>query len=162
MLSLTNLMSSFRHKPQIIGNAFHLLFVLSLKYCCPIAYRGHLTCTACEQLLMCDFCVQSWARGGGIYLKLSASRTKTWILFSFERLAHFVAAHNCALLYIMLGTKPKLAAQWEIIPNKSPINSWWIHASSEKEEDELDWCTRWCFLHGHWRNQVGNMVFQRT
>ncbi|KAM6078703.1 metastasis-associated protein MTA1 isoform X3 [Apteryx mantelli] len=38
----------------------------------------------------------------------------------------------------MDGTKPKLAAQWEIIPNKSPINSWWIHASSEKEEDELD------------------------
>lgn len=40
--------------------------------------------------------------------------------------------------YIMSGTKSKLAAQWEIIPNKSSINSWWIHASSEKEEDELD------------------------
>lgn len=65
----------------------------------------------------------------------------------------FVAVPNCSVLCITLGTKPKLAAQWEIIPNKSPINSWWIHASSEKEEDELDWCTRWCFLHGHWRNQ---------
>uniref|UniRef100_A0A8B9EIL7 Metastasis associated 1 n=1 Tax=Anser cygnoides TaxID=8845 RepID=A0A8B9EIL7_ANSCY len=42
------------------------------------------------------------------------------------------------LLMPSRGTKPKLAAQWEIIPNKSPINSWWIHASSEKEEDELD------------------------
>lgn len=42
------------------------------------------------------------------------------------------------LLMPSRGTKPKLAAQWEIIPNKSPINSWWIHASSEKEENELD------------------------
>lgn len=80
-----------------------------------------------------------------------------WVLIT--RYCRFLAVHNCIFLYIMLGTKPKLAAQWEIIPNKSPINSWWIHASSEKEEDELDWCTRWCFLHGHWRNQVGILVF---
>lgn len=40
--------------------------------------------------------------------------------------------------FVMLGTKSKLATQWEIIPNKSPVNPWWNHVSSEKEEDELD------------------------
>uniref|UniRef100_A0A670IA59 Metastasis associated 1 n=1 Tax=Podarcis muralis TaxID=64176 RepID=A0A670IA59_PODMU len=42
------------------------------------------------------------------------------------------------LLMPSKGTKSKLAAQWEIIPNKSPVNPWWNHVSSEKEEDELD------------------------
>ncbi|XP_060109878.1 metastasis-associated protein MTA1 isoform X3 [Heteronotia binoei] len=42
------------------------------------------------------------------------------------------------LLMPSKGTKSKLTAQWEIIPNKSPVNPWWHFASSEKEEDELD------------------------
>ncbi|XP_048371586.1 LOW QUALITY PROTEIN: metastasis-associated protein MTA1-like [Sphaerodactylus townsendi] len=42
------------------------------------------------------------------------------------------------LLMPSKGTKSKLTAQWEIIPNKSPVNPWWNLASSEKEEDELD------------------------
>lgn len=51
----------------------------------------------------------------------------------------FMLVHNAMFLFILnIGTKSKLAAQWEIIPSKSPINPWWNHASSEKEEDELD------------------------
>ncbi|XP_077165651.1 metastasis-associated protein MTA1 isoform X3 [Paroedura picta] len=42
------------------------------------------------------------------------------------------------LLMPSKGTKSKLTAQWEIIPNKSPVNPWWHLTSSEKEEDELD------------------------
>lgn len=60
---------------------------------------------------------------------------------SFCSSVAFVRIHNFVFsfaLHVVLGTKSKLAAQWEIIPNKSPVNPWWNHASSEKEEDELD------------------------
>lgn len=147
-------MSSFRHKHQIIVNAFHLLSVLSLEYCCPIAFWKmpdfYCLWTIASMWILCSVMSKNnWYENfNSLFL---------WVLITCYH--RFVAVHNCIFLYITLGTKPKLAAQWEIIPNKSPINSWWIHASSEKEEDELDWCTRRCFLHGHWRNQVGILVF---
>lgn len=164
MLGLSSLMSSYRHKKQIFGDAFHLLFVLSLEYCCPIVYRSCLTSTAYGQLLFCEFFIPLWARGyiltrnsQQLTRKLSTLFSFVWVLITCY--CRFVAVHNCTFLCVTSGTKPKLAAQWEIIPNKSPINSWWIHASSEKEEDELDWCTRWCFLHGYRRNQVRRLDF---
>lgn len=139
-----------------------MLSVLSLEYCCPIAFWKvpdfYCLWTIASMRILCSV----MSKRGYIYQKLNNwyenfNSLCLWVLITCYH--RFVAVHNCIFLYITLGTKPKLAAQWEIIPNKSPINSWWIHASSEKEEDELDWCTRWCFLHGHWRNQVGILVF---